>query len=477
MKIAMIGAGSLVFCKNIVQDIQTFKGLAGAHIALMDIDSARLDQTFRAMQNMKARNSLSCVFSATTDRREAVRDANFVIIMIQVGGLEPYVMDIEIPLKYGIDQCVGDTLGPGGIFRGLRHIPALLEIMKDVDGLSAKDVIVMNYANPMAICCWAVQKSFPHLDIVGLCHGTQYTTMEMCSWLGVPYEECEMLSAGINHMAWFLKFRHNGNDLYPKIWERVEREGLKHDDKYRFEMMKAFGYYMTETSGHLSEYLPYFRNRDDLKGFFNTRDFGGQTGFYLRLCRALKEMGDKDVGDWASGRVPVPFAPERSVEYASHVINAKVTGEFARISGNVQNRGFIPNLPHDCCVEIPVYVDRFGLHGSHVGELPAQCAALCRTSINVQELTVKAGIEGDRETAYHACLLDPLSSSALAPHEIRNMVDEMFAAQERWLPQFKGKKNSAPGHRIGRMETFASVKQKGVESFNSWKNRRADSTG
>jgi alpha-galactosidase len=471
VKVAMIGAGSIIFCKNIVQDMMTFDATQDAHFALMDTDAARLEMTYKAMCKMKEQNHLSCSFTASGDRREALKHADFVVIMIQVGGLEPYALDIEIPLAYGIDQCVGDTLGPGGIFRGLRHVPALLEIMRDVAEVSVREVIVMNYANPMAICCWAMQKLFPHIDIVGLCHGTQFTTMEMCEWIGVPMDECETLTAGINHLAWFLKFMHKGIDVYPMIWEKTEKEGVKNDDKYRFEIMKAAGYYMTETSGHLSEYLSYFRTREDLKEKFNMPWFGGETGAYLKLCRMLCAASEKDMADWAGGRTQVPFERKRSVEFASHIMNAKITGTIARISGNVLNRGLITNLPEGCCVEVPVFVDRMGLHASHVGKLPEQCAALCRSNISVQELAVKAALEGDREAAYHACLLDPLTSAVCAPHEIRNLVDEMFAAQGQWLPQFKSAVNTSPGQRIGRAATSASIVGKGEQLIRKWKAR------
>ncbi len=454
-KIVMIGAGSAGFCRTLVQDILCFESLRDSEIVLFDIDEARLETTRRAMEAMREQHGLPCRFTATTDRRKALSGADFAISMIQVGGLAPYKIDLEIPLKYGVDQCVGDTLNPGGVFRGLRHVPALLELMRDMEEL-CPGVLFMNYANPMAICTWAMQREFPHIRSVGLCHGVQHTTNMLCAWLGVPAAECDVLTAGINHMAWFLQFRHRGRDLYPDMWRKLEEEGPIQWESYRFEMMKATGYFMTESSGHLSEYLPYFRGRRDLQDLFGGPNLSGETGGYYKSCvRGLKQYNEL-MAAYADGREPVPYeAGLKSVEFAGDIMDAAVTGNITRIAGNVLNKGYIPNLPDNCCVEVPVYIDRLGLHGTHVGALPPQCAALNRSNIAVQELAVKAAIEGDREAVYHACFLDPLTAAVLAPHEIRNMVDELLAAQEAWLPQFRGKPNRAPGATIGRLATGA----------------------
>jgi alpha-galactosidase len=271
-KIVMIGAGSAGFCRLLVQDILYCDALKESDIVLVDIDEKRLNTTFKVMQNMKQQHNLKCRFSATTDRRKALRKADFAISMIQVGGLEPYKLDISIPLKYGIDQCVGDTLNPGGIFRGLRHVPVLLDMLKDMEDVSP-DIIFMNYANPMAICSWAMQISYPDIISVGLCHGVQHTTNMLCKWLNVPVEECDVLSAGINHMAWFLKLLHNGKNLYHTIWHKLETEGPIKGEEYRFEMMKATGFFMTEAPDtfpnmyHISENVRIFRS------YLEDRDF------------------------------------------------------------------------------------------------------------------------------------------------------------------------------------------------------------
>lgn len=455
-RIVMIGAGSAGFCQTLVQDILHFDSLQNAEIVLMDIDATRLDLVANVMTRMAEQHALSCSFSATTNLTEALTGADFAISMIQVGGLEPYKIDIEIPLKYGIDQCVGDTMNPGGLFRGLRHIPALVEMLEVMQKV-CPEIIFMNYSNPMAICTWAELKAFPHIQCVGLCHGVQHTTAMLCKWLGVPVDQVDVLTAGINHMAWFLKFRSGNQDLYPRIWQQLEQEGPIQGEEYRFEMMKAAGYFMTESSGHLSEYLPYFRKRKDLQDLFGGPGFSGETGAYLQMCLSGAERYNEQMTNWADGRETIPFdRSAKSVEYAADIMNAVVTGIPFRFAGNVLNKGCITNLPQDCCVEVPVFADREGLHAAHVGRLPAYCASLCMSNIAFQELAVKAGLEGDHEAAVQACMLDPLTSAVLAPHEIRNLMDEMFEAQQEWLPQFRGKVNESPGARIGRIQTRAT---------------------
>ena len=465
VKIAMVGAGSVEFCKKLVNDILFFESLKDAHIALMDIDAGRLKTTQEVMENMREQHNLACTFSATTDRREALKDADFAVSMIMAGGLEAYEADIFIPLRYGVDQCVGDTINPGGIFRGLRHVPALVEIMRDVEEV-CPDVLFMNYANPMAICSWAIEKSFPHIEIVGLCHGVQHTTELLCLWLGVDQKDCEVLTAGINHMAWFLRFENKGEDLYPRIWDKLDKGSPIMFEHYRFEVMKATGYFMTESPGHLSEYLPYFRNRQDLMELFNGPVMAGDTAGFFKYTKAMAEYDDQNMAAMASGEVPVPYrAGKKSEEYCADIMNARLTGVPFRFAGNVLNKGFITNLPCDCCVEVPVFADHAGLHPTYVGDLPKVCAALCRSNTSVQELAVDAALNGDYEAAYHACLLDPLTAAVLAPHEIRNMVDEMLEAQKQWLPQFEGRKNTYPGATIGRMETGVNAVEAGEDVY------------
>lgn len=464
-KIAMIGAGSAEFCMRLVRDTLYYDSLKDSHIVLMDVDGVKLKTMLRVMENMREQHKLACTFSATTDRREALKGADFALVMIMVGGLEAYELDISIPLKYGVDQCVGDTVNPGGVFRGLRHVPALRDMLRDAEEV-CPDVLFMNYANPMAICSWAMQKTFPQVSFVGLCHGVQHTTKLLFTWLRVPEQECEIQVAGINHMAWFLKLRHRGQDLYPRLWAKLDAEGPIRFEHYRFEMMKATGYFMTELPGHMSEYLPYFRHREDLKELFSGPWLTGETGGDLKFQQHTRDGYTATMQAMASGETPVPYTPGRkSEEYAADIMNAWLTGQTTRFAGNVLNKGFITNLPRDCCVEVPVFVDRGGLHPTFVGELPKVCASLCRSNVAVQELAVDAALNGDFEAAYQACLLDPLTAATLAPHEIRDMVDEMFEAEMKWLPQFQGKKNLFPGASVDRIKTGAKEARSGEHIY------------
>jgi len=464
-RIAMMGAGSLQFTMRLTQDIVNHASLADAHIALMDTDPARLDLVKRVMDNMKEQHGLACAFSATTDRREALSGADFVVCTIMVGGLEAYRADVEIPLKYGVDVCVGDTLNPGGVFRGLRHVPALLDIARDMEELCPR-AFLLNHANPMAICTWAVQKTFPHIRSVGLCHGTQHTTDLLCKWLRVPEEECEVEWAGINHMAWLLKFARAGEDLYPRMWEKLDKEGPIANERYRFEMMKATGYFCTELPGHTSEYVPYFRHREDLKELFGGPWLMGETAGDLKAQIGMQDYYQQEMSGMASGEVPVPYqAGARSEEFTAGIMDAALTGVPFRFAGNVFNADLITNLPRGCCVEVPVVADSGGFHPFRVGEIPAVCAALCRSNVSVQELAVEAALHGDFEAAYHACLLDPLTAAVLAPHEIRNLAGEMFAAEMQWLPQFQGKTNDSPGATVDRLETGVKEVREGDDVY------------
>ncbi|HPP13250.1 MAG TPA: alpha-glucosidase/alpha-galactosidase, partial [bacterium] len=343
--------------------------------------------------------------------------------------------DYEISLKYGVDQCIGDTMGPGGIFRALRHIPALMEIARDMKKLCPQAVL-FNYANPMAMCCWALGR-VPGLSFVGLCHGVQTTLDLIASYTGVKKEEIDYVAAGINHMAWFLKLEKNGQDLYPILKANFEKPEYYVNEKVRGDVLRHFGYFMTESTGHLSEYLPYFRkNKKALELYCDEPAFGGESGAYYKYCRMLEEkFKQTDPLSFESTR-PGP----RSAEYCSHIIEALETGAVFRFNGNVRNDGYISNLPSGCCVEVPIYADRTGLHPVVVGNLPVQCAALNLTNVIVQGLTVEASFSGDPELIMQAVALDPLTSAVLTLKEIREMTAEMLEAQKDYLPQFQGKK-------------------------------------
>jgi len=434
-KIAMIGAGSLVFCKTLMSDFLSTKALEGSEYRLMALTHARLDKMRDFVQRMIADNHSKATVTATTDRREALKGADYVVIMLQAGGVAEFKQDYEIPLKYGVDQCIADTVGPGGVFRALRHIPQLLEIARDMQEL-CPNALLFNYANPMAMCCWALGR-VPGLQFVGLCHGVQTTMDLIASYAGVPKAEIDFLCAGINHMGWFLKLQHQGRDLYPILKERFEQPGYYVNEKVRAEVMRHFGYFMTESTGHLSEYLPYFRkNAKALALYCDEPSFGGETGAYYKYCAMLAEKFAKT--DPLS--IESTQLGPRSAEYCSHIIEAKETGVVFRLNGNVRNDGYITNLPNGCCVEVPIYVDRLGLHPAVVGPLPPQCAALNMTNVLVQGLAVEASFTGDPELVMQAVALDPLTAAVLTLKEIRAMTAEMLEAEKTYLPQFAGKK-------------------------------------
>ncbi len=435
MKIAMIGAGSIVFCKTLLNDMLQTAALAGATYALMSPTEPKLRKMEALAQRMISDNGVNAEVYATTDRREALRNADYVICMIQVGGVEAFRHDYEIPLKYGVDQCIGDSLGPGGVMRGLRTIPVLVELVKDMEEVSRPGALLLNYANPMGACCYALGR-VSNVPFIGLCHGVQTTLDLISGYVGVPKEEIDYLCAGINHMAWFLKLEHKGRDLYPLFKANCEKPEYYVNEKVRIEVMRHFGYFMTESTGHLSEYVPWFRSSERaLREFCDQPAFGGESGAYYRWCRLVAEKyAQIDPLEYEATTLE-----PRSVEYCSYVLEAHATGKPFRLQGNVRNDGYITNLPPGCCVEVPVYVDREGLHPLRVGALPPQCAALNQSNVTVQTLAVEACLTGDPELAMQAIALDPLTSAVCTLREIREMTAELLAAEAQWLPQFAGK--------------------------------------
>jgi len=431
-KVAIIGAGSMVFCKTLILDIMATPGLEDTEFALMAPSRRRTPQVEAFANRVIQANDLPASVCVTTDRREALSGADYVIATFQIGGLQAFDVDYQIPLKYGVDQCIGDTLGPGGIFRALRSIPVAVDMARDMQEL-CPDAVLLNYVNPMAMVCWALGST--DVPFVGLCHGVQ-TTMDLISgYVGVPKDEIDFIAAGINHMAWFLKLEHAGRDLYPTLKARFEEPGYYVNEKVRGEVMRHFGYFMTESTGHLSEYLPYFRkDQKALDLYCDEPGFGGASGAYLNFGNYVEaKYGDQDI----LADEPVEL-PSRSIEYGSYVIEALETGRVFKLNGNVINNGMITNLPDDCCAEGPIYVDRTGLHKTIVGNLPSQCAALNLTNINVQRLTVEAALSDDPERIVYACAMDPLTSAVLTLKEIRDMASEMLEASRRWLPQYEG---------------------------------------
>ena len=440
-KITLIGAGSVVFTRHLCSDILLTPALQESTIALMDIDPDRLALARDLVQTMIDRRGLKARVEATTDREEAVENADYVITTFQQGGLDAYKLDIEIPQRYGVGQCVGDTLGPGGVFRSLRTIPVLLDLCDDMDNL-APDALLINYVNPMAANCWAVDVGSGR-PCVGLCHSVQGTSEMLARWIDVPYAEVTFFCAGINHQAWFLDFRRGKEDLYPLIWDAIERPEVYAQEPVRIEMLKYFGYFVTESSGHASEYVPYFRKNarmieEDLVPRFDAVRHAwldsGHTGGYLRHCIDRLAQSQQEYRELLEGVRDLPT--RRTHEYGTYIIEAIETNQPVRINGNVPNLGLIANLPQGCCVEVPCLVDGNGVQPIVVGDLPTQLAALNRTCVNVQELIVEAALTGDVEAVYHAVMMDPLTAAVCTLPQIHSMVGEMLEAQAQWLPQF-----------------------------------------
>jgi alpha-galactosidase len=446
-KIAFIGAGSTVFMKNIVGDVLQWEALKGVHFSLMDINEQRLLESEMVFKKLVSSLEIQATYSLHTDQKEALREANFVVVAFQIGGFEPCtVTDFEIPKKYGLRQTIADTVGIGGIMRGLRTVPHLWKICEDMLEL-CPNAIMLQYVNPMAINTWAISKKYPEIKQVGLCHSVQHTVNELASDLKIPVNKIRYLSAGINHIAYFLKFEEildNGSlkDLYPALKKGYEDgifprpESMTHKrcpNKVRYEMMKRVGYFATESSEHFAEYVPWFikSGREDL-----IEKFGIPLDEYPKRCVEQVEEWQNQLEEFTSkDKIDVP----NSVEYASQIINSVWTGDPSTIYGNVSNKGFIPDLPDGCAVEVPCLVDAKGIHPNQVTDIPPQLTAIMRSNINVQELTVEALISQDRQYVYHAAMMDPHTGAELDLEQIWLMVDDLLEAHKDWVPEFLSK--------------------------------------
>ena len=424
-RIAFIGAGSVEFTRDLLGDLLTFPELANATIALHDIDPERLEAAEAMARWTCGALSAPATIEAHLDRRAAIDGCDHVINMIQVGGHAATLIDFEVPKRFGLRQTIADTLGVGGIFRALRTIPVMLDIAADMADL-CPDAWLLNYTNPMAMLCWATYAGSPIQRVVGLCHSVQWTTRGLADLIGVPYEEVDYLGAGVNHQAWILRFRRDGQDLYPQLDAVLERDAELRR-RVRVELYRRFGYFPTESSEHSSEYLPWFL-RDDAM----IDEFRVPVDEYVRRSEENLRLYDDERQRLASGG---GFEIERSLEYGSLIVHSMATGQERVIYGNVRNDGLIPNLPGGACVEVPCLVDRHGVQPTAVGALPPQLAALNRTFLNVCELTVRAALEGRRDHVEHAALLDPTAAGTLSPERIVALVDDMIAAHGDSLPE------------------------------------------
>ena len=426
-KITFIGAGSTVFARNLLGDILGFEELAESEITLFDIDAERLETSELVARRVADTVGAPAKIVATTDRRAALDGADYAINMIQVGGYEPCtVTDFEIPKRFGLRQTIGDTLGIGGIMRGLRTIPVILSMCADMEEL-CPDTWFLNYTNPMAINCRAISRA-SSIRTVGLCHSVQGTAFELSQDLGIPYREIDYLAAGINHMAFYLRFERDGEDLYPRLRALAESGAVPEGNRVRYEVLKHLGYFVTESSEHFAEYVPWFikRDRPDLVEQFNI-----PLDEYPRRCV-------EQIAGWEAERESLErgdtIEVQRSFEYASTIIRSIETGKPRVVYGNVPNDGLIDDLPAGCTVEVPCLVDGNGVQPTHIGALPPQLAALIRTNVNVQELTVEAALTGKREHVYHAAMLDPHTAAELDLDQIHALVDELLVAHGAWVP-------------------------------------------
>jgi len=440
MRITFIGAGSVEFTRKMVSDLIMVPEFQTVEFVLMDINQRNLDLIERVLAaDLKANGLNNVVLTKTTNQREAVTGASYIFNVARVGGLEAFEFDIEIPLKYGIDQCVGDTICAGGIMYGQRTIPMILALCKDIREVARENALLLNYANPNAMNTWAAN-TYGKVQTIGLCHGVQHGHEQIAEVLGLKQEEIDIICAGINHQTWYIQVLHNGVDMRDKLLEGFRKHPIySRQEKVRIDILERFGYYSTESNGHLSEYLPWYRKRPD--EIDNWIDYSwwihGETGGYLKYSRELREKFEKSATTEAL-LIPYEYKDhQRSSEHGSYILEALETGRVYRGHFNVPNDGCISNLPSDCIVEVPGYVDKNGISIPKVGNLPLGCAAICNQSISVQRMSVEAAVHADISMLKQAVLLDPLVGAVCNPPEVWSMVDEMLIAEQQWLPQYQ----------------------------------------
>ncbi len=490
MKIAIIGAGSILFTRKLLGDILTVPELEETMFSFIDINERNLEMvTQLAGRDIQANKKPSKII-ATPDRRKGLEGADYILNCSRIGGLEAFQLDIDIPLKYGVDQCVGDTICAGGIMYAQRNIPQILAFCRDIREVAQENALFLNYANPNAINTWAASK-YGGVNTIGLCHGVQHGHGQLAEvieflvnegkppddpgYVSITQKEVDIICAGINHQTWYIQARYNGEDWTGRLLEGFEKHPeFQKTEKVRIDVLRRFGYYSTESNGHLSEYLPWYRKRpEDILNWIDLSDWiHGETGGYLRFSLEGRNWFETDFPRWLNEQPPI-FTPEnRSSEHASYIIEALETGRVYRGHFNVVNNGTITNLPDDCVVEVPCYVDRNGINIPKVGNLPLGCAAICNISISVQRLALEAAIHGDVMLLKQAMMMDPLVGAVCTTPEISQMTDEMLIAEAEWLPQYQNEISAAKlrfktEKRLGRKRSqgAARLKVKTVEEM------------
>lgn len=435
-KIAFIGAGSMVFTRNLVKDVLGIKAFQDVHLCLMDIDEKRLEYSRRCVQKIVDAFECQATVTVTMDRREALEGADGVICTVFNGGVDISLAEVEIPYKYGVSMNIGDTRSVGGIFRALRNIPLMLDICRDIEELCPKAVF-LNYTNPMGMLCNAMQKH-TRVNVTGLCHSVQHTAELLAGWIGAPIEEIDYTCAGVNHQAFYLEYKWNGEDAYPLLREKMKNPEILNEEQVRNEMFLQLGYYVTESSGHNSEYCAWFRKRKDLLEMYCTNGTGWNPGLHAYSIEKRMKRDEtlyEDITKWLEEE-EVDMTP--SGEYAAHIFNACFGDETPFLfNGNIINDGCIPNLPAETCVEIPVLATRDGLKKMYVGNLPDHIAILVNTTAGIENLVVEACMERNKEKVIHAVQMDPLCSAVCSLQEIREMCEELFEAEKEYLGEYQ----------------------------------------
>ena len=437
-KIAFIGAGGLYFTRTLFNDLFSVPEFRDVQVAFTDINEENLRKVTQLCQADLEANGIKTKILSTTDRREAFAGAKYIINAVRVGGLEGFETDVDIPLKYGVDQCVGDTLCAGGVMYGQRGIAAILDFCRDIREVAEPDALLLNYSNPNAMMTWACNVH-GGVKTIGLCHGEIHGEIQISQVLGIPREEMDFICAGINHQTWYISIKHKGEDVSNRLLDAfLAHEKYKDEEKVRIDILKRFGYYSTESNGHLSEYLAWYRKRpEEIQNWISLNSWVlGETGGYLRVTREGRDWFKTEYPQIAAEPPKNYETYERGIEHGSYIIEALETGRIYRGHFNVMNRGCITNLPDESVVEVPCYVDSNGINIPQVGDLPLGCAAVCSQSIWVQKLAVEAAVRGDVKLLKQAAMMDPLTGAVCNPPEISQMIDEMLIAQEQWLPQY-----------------------------------------